>query len=120
MATATVTITLAGVARTVPLETYGEQPSSASVRGVVATIGAGTARYPSTLTLWAILDGARPGSYPHRATAARSGFGIVTDSEGRDWAVSSETHVRNRHARVIGWAEDKGVTNYSDQTRATA
>jgi len=107
--TTTVEITIAGDTRTVESHTYAslDETHAIHVNGVVATIGRGTARYPDTLTLHRLRAGDRP----------RPGTTKVTDSEGREWTYHTQTCVRNRQARIVGWADAAGVTNAVDQTR---
>lgn len=102
--TSTVEITLAGVTKTVTIDIA---PFKAFVQDlVVATIGQGVARYPSHLDMWPVEEG--------KSTHANT---VVTDAEGKKWHYHLGTSVRNRQARIVGWADDKGITNSADQTR---
>src|SRR3954469_2973696 len=104
MTETTATIKLAGVERTVELDIL---EGRAWVTGVASVIGRGTKHYPDMLTLWAV-SGERP---------ARPGNKTVIDSEGQMWQFHLRTCVRNRPARIVGWAEVVGIDNRHDQTR---
>jgi hypothetical protein len=116
--TVKVTIELLGETREVEAEGYvshhGDDRQGtiwrAPVPGLVATIGRGSARYPSTLLLDRLYDGDRN----------RPGTHKVTDTEGRTWTYHLGTCVRNRQAWITGWADVAGVTNAVDQTRTEA
>jgi hypothetical protein len=101
----TADITVKGKTRNVELFVYGDR---ATVFGVVGTIGNGTARYPADIMLWDIEK------YP---TAAKKPY-HTTDSNGTKWAYDMGTMIRNRPARVVGWTDEAGVTNYHHQERA--
>lgn len=98
-------ITLFGETRTVEAV---RGTTTAWVAGLVARIGNGRANYPATLTLWEVTD-ERP---------AREGQRTVTADDGSVWKFHLGTCIRNRQARIIGWADVAGVTNAHDQTRA--
>jgi hypothetical protein len=117
VARATVALRLFGEIRTVEIDpSISHSPEHpglawrATVLGFVATVGRGSARYPTAL----LLDRYREGiNRPRRGTTT------VTDSVGRVWTFHLGTCVRNRQARIIGWADTAGVTNYANQTRAS-
>lgn len=109
-----VTITVASQTRTVRAEPFPNreddtdtQPWRAVIPGFVAVIGRGAARYPAFILLDRWRDGDRP----------RPGTTRVTDEHGRQWTYHLQTCVRNRQARITGWADTTGITNYHDQTR---
>lgn len=108
----TVTITVGRETRTVQARTYynlDEADRVSVVDRVVATIGNGVARYPDALRLSRLRDGDRP----------RPGTTKVTDTGGRVWTYHMGTCVRNRQARIVGWADTAGITNYHDQERTS-
>jgi hypothetical protein len=108
----TVTITVGRETRTVQARTFSnlEEANRVSVVDqVVATIGAGVARYPEFLYLSRLREGDRQ----------RPGTTKVTDTDGRTWTYHMGTCVRNRQARIVGWADTAGITNYHDQERTS-
>jgi hypothetical protein len=100
----TADIEVAGKTRNVELFVFRDR---ATVFGVVGTIGNGSARYPADLMLWNVAD------YPNIKKPYHT-----TDSNGTTWAYDMGTMVRNQHARVVGWTDDVGATNYHHQERA--
>lgn len=109
MTTTTATITLRGETREVEIELPRYEGGRARVQDlVVATIGAGSARYPDALELWA----RKPGE------ATPSGHTRVVAADGSEWSFHLGTCIRNRQARIVGWADSLGVTNAHSQERA--
>lgn len=108
----TATIKVGGVAREVEVHAWGRgdstEPEVAVLHSVVGTIGRGAARYPTSLTLWRVEDGKRP----------HPGNEVTTDDAGRVWQYHYGTCIRNRQARIVGWADVAGITNTQDQARA--
>lgn len=107
--TTMVTITVDGVTREVEASTYAplDETHSIHVYGVVAVIGRGRARYPSTVNLHRLRD----------EDPRRPGTTTVTDSEGRKWTYHLGTVVRNRQASVVAWQDVAPATNVSDNSR---
>jgi len=107
--TTTVTITVGRETRTIEASTRRniDETHFLAIDGVAGTIGAGSARYPATLLLHRLREG----------QSARSRGTLVTDSEGRQWTYHMQTCIRNRQARIVGWADTAGITNYQDQER---
>ena len=111
----TVTLNLFGESREVTVEgyvSYHDHPGTiwrASVYGLVGTIGRGAARYPTTLLLNRLYEGDNP---RNRGTQ-------VTDQLGRIWTYHLGTVIRNRQARIVGWLDTAGATNYQDQERTS-
>lgn len=107
--TTTVEITAFGQTRTLEIRSWGTTHGAHTTTDVfVATIGRGAARYPINLDLHKLADG---------ATAPR-GTTVVTAANGHRFTWHLGTTVRNRQARIVGWADTAGVTNAIDQTRA--
>lgn len=105
----TFTLNLFGEVRTVTAR-GGLLYDVVHIPGFVGTIGAGTARYPTSLTLWRITDD-KP--------AYRGNF-TVTAADGSVWQSNRTTVIRNRQAQIVGWADTAGVTNAQDQTRTAS
>jgi hypothetical protein len=105
----TAPLNLFGESRTVELRFLIRADGSGigHVPGFVATIGRGVARYPDTLTLWLVQEGQK----------AHRGNYTTVDAEGRTWQFHLSTCVRNRQARIVGFADTAGITNSADQTR---
>lgn len=92
LATATATVTVAGETRTITLEVSRDGKRASAPSGTfVGRIGAGQATYP-----------ANP---------------LFTLNRAGEWAMGS-TLIRNRPARVTGWADVAALTNRADQSRA--
>lgn len=110
METTTVTVTVGRETRTVEARAFSTLDAAHSifVDGVVASIGAGTARYPDMLRLARLQSG----------QATPQGATRVVDAEGREWSYHLATCIRNRQARIVGWADVLPVTNSHDQTRS--
>lgn len=113
--TSTAPITINGVTRTVTISSYTSLDETHVAHtpwnSVVATIGRGTARYPTALGLYPVRDGV-----PHHR-----GNTVTTDAEGRRWQYHLQTCVRNRQARIVGWNDGAtAATNAVDQTRRNA
>jgi hypothetical protein len=104
--TTTATINIAGVEQTVEIDPY---EGRAWVAGVAAVVGRGVKKYPTSLTLWEVTD-----QRPHLR-----GNDLVVDSAGNRWQFHLTTCVRNRQARIVGWAAAVGIDNEVDQTRRT-
>jgi hypothetical protein len=85
-----ITVTFKGETRTVEA-TQNETTGVAYVPGFVAAIGAGSARYPAT------------------APAAQNADG--------SWTLGQTVIVRNRTARLVGWADKTAATNAVNQLR---
>ena len=112
--TTTAEITVAGETRTVEISYYVRDDGTLSVGGlykaVVGTIGAGKARYPTSLAL-----------FPMTADEpAHRGNLVTVGADGTRWQYNMRACVRNRPARVVGWADTAGVTNARNQTRQPA
>lgn len=74
----------------------------------VATIGHGVARYPVSIKLFGLAEGEEP----HR------GNKVTVAASGERFQYHLGTCVRNRQARIVGFAATAGITNHVDQTRA--
>lgn len=108
----TITLDLFGEQRTETISHHnpycpGEPAHAVHIDGLVGTIGNGTARYPTSLTLWRVTDD-KP---------AHRGNTVITAEDGSRWQFNMGTVIRNRNnARIVGWADVAGITN--DQTQA--
>lgn len=103
-----ITMTFDGETREVEAYTWGDD----FAHGVhtdpifVATVGRGIARYPASVRFSLVTDG-----------KIFAGCTKVFDNQGNTFQYHLQTSVRNRPARIVGWADSKGITNYADQTR---
>lgn len=108
-ATRTVALTFDGETRTLTISSYNNFAGDSTYTDgepFVATIGRGAARYPADAPLWKVSS----------LTRKPSGRDlVVVDSEGEEWLVQTTTTVRNRSARLTGWAET--ATNQTNQVR---
>ncbi len=111
--TTTVEITEFGTTRTVEILPLGSSDWTAahgattSYGVVVATIGRGVARYPDALRLFKLEEG----------QTAHRGNRTVTAANGLRFQYHLGTCIRNRQARIVGWADVAGITNHIDQAR---
>lgn len=107
--TTKIQVELFGETRTVEASTYGTTfDNGAWTENIfVATIGRGAARYPTAIRFSPVVNG-----------KVFAGNTKVTDTEGRTFQFHTQTTIRNRQARIVGWATTAGITNHADQTRA--
>jgi len=106
----TVDITVADETRNVAISYHRCEDGSignAPVYGVVGTIGRGSARYPTAVVLFSLAEG----ETPHR------GNRVTTAADGSRWQYHMGTCIRNRQARIVGWADTAGITNSPNQAR---
>jgi Rieske Fe-S protein len=104
----TLDITVAGDTRTVTVQAaYRDgEPMMAIVTGLVGVIGAGSARYPATITL-------------DPADTAPRGAHTATDQDGQLWTYTMNCRIRQARARVTGWENTAGRTNSQNQRRSS-
>jgi Rieske Fe-S protein len=76
----------------------------AIVTGLVGVIGAGSARYPATITLDPV-------------PAGQAGAMTPVDQNGQAWAYSMKCRIRQQRARITGWEDTAGRTNSQNQRR---
>lgn len=110
MITTTAPITIAGTTREIEIRSYAADWSNGggTDKLFTAVIGRGAARYPTSLRLFSVAEGTEP----HRGNA------VTTTADGARLQYHTQTCIRNRQARITGWAADLGVTNAVDQTRS--